>query len=342
MYMPVLQSHSEWIERGDLTIARACSEPSAESKGIRLIGPCYARSTVFRAPRWSTSCLRKTRLCTTVEVVDEQFAEINGHQLRYRLEGDGPLAVFGHGLLGRIEQVYEENAGAREALTSSVRLLLYDARGHGESAGPAQSAGYTWESMGRDMSALAAHAGDGRAIFGGASMGAATALWVALEQPEFVRALVLVMPPPLGHEPMRAAAEKQAIQVLDLLSHAVENFGLEKTIELAKAFPGFAATPEEAEERASWLRQQNPLALLHAIRGLVQSPFHDPEEYRRINVPTLVIAHEGVGLHPVRAAQLLADTIPNCRLVVGSDAAYWRNNSDEMVAEIHGFLARVG
>ncbi len=272
----------------------------------------------------------------------EHFAEINGHRLRYRVDGQGPLAVFGHGLLGRIEQVHEENGSAREALTSSVRLLLYDARGHGQSAGPAEAAGYTWETMGRDMSGLARHVGAEQAIFGGASMGAATALWVALEQPERVRALVLVMPPPLGHEPMRAAAEKQAIQVLDLLSHAVENFGLEKTIELAKAFPGFAATPEEAEERAAWLRLQNPMALLHAIRGLVQSPFHDPEEYRGIAVPTLVIAHEGDGLHPVRAAQLLADTVPDCGLIVGKDPAYWRNNPAEMVAAIHAFLARVG
>jgi pimeloyl-ACP methyl ester carboxylesterase len=269
------------------------------------------------------------------------FAPINGYRLRYRLRGEGPLAVFGHGLLGSIEQIDDGDTPLHE-FHERVRLLTYDARGHGLSEGPADAAAYTWAALGQDMAALADHAGEGQAIFGGGSMGAATALWVALEQPERVRALVLVMPPPLGGPTLQKMEEQRAIQMLELISAAVENFGLEKTLELAAQFPGFAANPEEAEQRMKWLRTQNPLAIAYAIKGLVQSPFHDSEAYRQIRVPTLVVAHEGDGLHPIRAAKMLADTIPDCRLVDAPEPGYWRAHPDEFVGEVNRFLDRVG
>jgi 3-oxoadipate enol-lactonase len=277
----------------------------------------------------------------TLDRVETDFATINGHRLRYRLAGRGPLVVFGHGLLGSIEQLDEQATTLRLA-EERVRLLVYDARGHGQSEGPDDPAHYSWETLGRDMAAFVEHAGEESAILGGGSMGAATALWVALEQPERVRALVLAIPPPLGYDAAREAAEKQALQALELLSHAVKNFGLETTIGLAKSMPGFAENPADAEERAAWLRKQNPLALLHAIQGLVKSPFHDPETYRQIKVPTLVIAHEGDGLHPMRAAQLLKDTIPDCALISGPTNGYWWSHQDELRVELEAFLDRLG
>ena len=251
------------------------------------------------------------------------------------------MVVFGHGLMGNIEQI-SENAPALGDLLSRIRLLTYDARGHGLSSGPEDAAGYTWETLGKDMAAIETFAGEERAIVGGASMGAATALWMGIEQPERVRALALMMPPPLGPDAVRAAEEKQAITVLDLLSAAVKNFGVEKTVELAQTFPGFAPTPEEARARASWLLQQNPLTLLYAIRGLVSAPFHDPARYRDIAVPTIVIAHEGDGLHPARAARLLGDNIPDCEVVIAPEPSYWQHHPEELRDHLVRFLERVG
>ncbi len=269
------------------------------------------------------------------------FATINGHRIHYRLDGEGPLAVFGHGLMGSMGQI-EENLSLLDALLGSVRLLTYDARGHGQSGGPEDVAGYTWEALGRDMSELATHAGEERAFFGGASMGAATALWVGVEQPEKVRGLVLVMPPPLGQRSMRAAHEHQALQALEMLAAGVENFGVEKTVELARMFPGFATSPEEADQRAAAILKQNPLAMLYAIRGLIQAPFHDPEEYRRVTAPTLILAHEGDGLHPARAAHLLHEQIAGSRLRIAPDPLYWRTHQGEFLGEVSEFLAVVG
>ncbi|MGE0599381.1 MAG: alpha/beta fold hydrolase [Dehalococcoidia bacterium] len=270
-----------------------------------------------------------------------EFAEINGHRLRYRLQGAGPLVVFGHGLMGNIEQVTPPGLNL-DAVHQRVRLLTYDARGHGQSLGPEDHLQYTWETLGRDMSAFIDHAGETSAIIGGASMGAATALWLAVEQPERVKALAILMPPPLGGPEFQRPDEKNAIAFLDMLSMAIQATGIERTLEFAKSMPGFAATPEEAEERANWLRSQNPLTLMYAIRGLVQSQFHHPDDYARITAPTIVVAHGGDGLHPVRAAELLAEKIPNAELVVSPTPGYWQANPGEFLALMMDWLERVG
>ena len=272
--------------------------------------------------------------------MDDAFAEINGHRLRYRVRGEGPLAVFGHGLMGSMDALGID-FGELDALDERIRLLMYDARGHGQSEGPETPEGYSWEARGRDMAAFAAeHAPGERAIFGGGSMGAATSLWVALERPELVRALVIVAPPPLGHPHMRGPEEHQALQLFDVLSAAIENFGFEKTVELAAMMP--AASPAEVDTRRQWLTAQNPRTLRHVLRGVVASPYHDPEEYRRIAVPALIVAHEGDALHPVRAAQLLHERVPGSRLRVAPSSAWWGEHRTDFVQEVAEFLDAVG
>lgn len=266
----------------------------------------------------------------------DAFADINGHRLRYRVRGEGPLAIFGHGLMGSIDSLGID-FGELDPLYERVRLLMYDARGHGQSEGPEAAEAYSWEALGLDMVSFAAeHAPGERAIFGGGSMGAATSLWVALERPELVRALVIVAPPPLGHAEMRGPTEHQALQLFDILSVMIQNFGFEKTVDLVATMP--TSSPEEAESRRQMLLAQNPRTLMHVLRGVVQSPFHDPEEYRRIAVPTLIIAHEGDGLHPVRAARLLHEAVPGSRLKVAPSSSYWSTHRSEFVEEVMGFL----
>lgn len=270
---------------------------------------------------------------------EEGYASVGGLRIRYRVGGEGPLAVFGHGLLGSLEQV--DPGPALAALAARVRLLLFDARGHGRSEGPDDPAAYSWETLGTDMVRLAEAFGARTAILGGASMGAGAALWAAVERPEAVRALVLAVPPPLGPPSLRGPDEQRALQALELLAAAIAAYGLEGAAALAKAMPGFAANPEEAEARAAWLRAQNPRTVVAAIRGLLQAPVHDPEAYRQIRVPTLVLAQEGDALHPLRAARLLQETVPDCRVHVAPEPDYWQRHPDEFVAEVRAFLDRV-
>jgi pimeloyl-ACP methyl ester carboxylesterase len=221
-------------------------------------------------------------------------------------------------------------------------VLLYDARGHGQSDGPTEPGGYTWETLGVDMvSLIEAHSSE-PAIIGGASMGAATALWVAIEHPELVRGAVIVMPPPLGHRDMRGPDEHQAIEILSALGVAIENFGLETTVATLGQWDGLGATDDERRARLAWIAGQNPETVLHVIRGLLSAPFHDPDLYRSIETPLLVLAHEGDGLHPARAARLLAENAPNSRLVVAPQAGHWQQNLAALFAEMESFLGDLG
>jgi pimeloyl-ACP methyl ester carboxylesterase len=191
------------------------------------------------------------------------------------------------------------------------------------------------------MGEMIRFAGEEQAIVAGVSMGAAAAIWLAVEQPEQVRGLVAMMPPPLGFVSMRMPGEQRAITALDFLASAVENYGIETAIEVVKAVPGFGADAQDAEARAEWLRSQNPLTLQYAIRGLIDAAPHDPECYRQITAPTLVFGHEGDDLHPMRAARLLADNVEGSRLLAGPTPDYWMTHKHEVLRELEAFLAQV-
>ncbi len=268
---------------------------------------------------------------------EDQFAEIDGFELRYRLCGseDAPLAVIGHGIFSSLDQYADRPAGL-DVLASRYRILLYDARGHGESEGPEEPGGYSWQALGEEMLALASLAGEDRPVLGGASMSASAALWAAIERPEAVRALVLIAPPPLGPREDRDESETQALQMLATLAGAVESFGLSGTADMAANMPAFAAAA--GPRGTEILRSQNPRTIVPIIRGLHEHTPRDPAEYAAIGVPVVVFAHPDDALHPVRSANLLAEHIPNCRLHLGPERDYWQNNPAELAEKIIAFL----
>ena len=270
----------------------------------------------------------------------DQFVEIDGFELRYRLYGseDAPLAVIGHGIFASLDQ-YVERPEALDVLAGRYRVLLYDARGHGESEGPEDPDGYSWGKLGEEMLALAAHAGEERPVLGGASMSASAALWCALERPEAVRALVLIAPPPLGPREQRGEAETQALQMLATLAGAVESFGLSGTADMAANMPAFAAAA--GPRGTEILRSQNPRTIVPIIRGLHEHTPREPGEYAAIEVPVAVFAHPDDALHPVRSANLLAEHLSDCRLHLGPERDYWQNHPEELAREIIAFLDEV-
>lgn len=270
----------------------------------------------------------------------DQFAEIDGLSLRYRLYGSeaNPLAVIGHGIFASLDQ-YADHPEALDILAGRYRVLLYDARGHGESEGPEEPAGYSWQALAGEMLALAALAGEERPVLGGASMSASAALWAALDRPGAARALVLIAPPPLGPRELRDESETQALQMLATLAGAVESFGLSGTADMAATMPAFTAAAGEGG--AELLRSQNPRTIVPIIRGLHEHTPRDPSDYAAIEIPVAVFAHPDDALHPVRSAHLLAEHLPDCRLHLGPERNYWQDHPDELAREIIAFLDTV-
>ncbi|MET0391292.1 MAG: alpha/beta fold hydrolase, partial [Polyangiales bacterium] len=125
-----------------------------------------------------------------------QALDVRGAALAYSDDGAGPLAFYAHGLTasravdGRLD--LPRFAGLRRA----VRLVAYDARGHGESSGGRDPAEYAWSALAEDMHAVLDHfSPDAPASVIGLSMGTGTLLHAAVARPARFARLVLTAPP---------------------------------------------------------------------------------------------------------------------------------------------------
>src|ERR1700747_2471435 len=115
----------------------------------------------------------------------------DGPQLEVDEAGDGIPVVLLHGLTATRRYVV---MGSRALERSGHRVVAYDARGHGRSStAPARDA-YRYEDLGRDLVAVLDDREIERAVLAGASMGAHTILWLALQAPERVGGLGVITP----------------------------------------------------------------------------------------------------------------------------------------------------
>ena len=117
-------------------------------------------------------------------------ANINGFQMNYRVQGQGPTLVMAHGLMGSVATM-AVMGDCSDLLTDSFTVINYDARGHGGSGYTTDPADYSWSNLAEDMYQLLRHLSVERAYVGGGSMGAGTSLVLALNHPEMVEKLVL-------------------------------------------------------------------------------------------------------------------------------------------------------
>ena len=72
-----------------------------------------------------------------------------GISIHYRVEGNGPPLVLGHGITDSSDVFYER--GYVAALKANYRLVLIDARGHGQSDKPHEPLSYASEKVSSDI-----------------------------------------------------------------------------------------------------------------------------------------------------------------------------------------------
>jgi pimeloyl-ACP methyl ester carboxylesterase len=206
--------------------------------------------------------------------------------------------------------------GSRALERAGHRVIAYDARGHGRSA-PAPDRRYDYEQLSADLAAVLDRADASRALLAGASMGAHTALRLALADPERVAALALITP---AFEPEREMRGEELAR-WDALAAGLRARGVE----------GFVAAYDLDAVPARWratvetvLRQrlgahEHPDAVADALERVPRSrPFESVEQLASIAVPTVVVASrdEADPGHPLAVAQRYAAAIPGARLVV--------------------------
>src|SRR5688572_18744832 len=112
-----------------------------------------------------------------------------------KTSGAGVSFVWAHGLLGSMAVEDRLDWCQWSCFPANVKLVRYDARGHGQSQASQKPDDYHWRNLGQDMLAVADAVDARYFIAGGFAMGCATALYAALEAPARIQGLVLAIPP---------------------------------------------------------------------------------------------------------------------------------------------------
>ena len=112
-----------------------------------------------------------------------------GIRIHYEVEGTGPALVLQHGITQCVEDWFE--CGYVAALRARYRVILVDARGHGQSDKPHDGASYALGSRVADVVAVIDDVGVERAHFWGYSMGGFIGFGMAKYAPQRINRLVI-------------------------------------------------------------------------------------------------------------------------------------------------------
>jgi len=247
------------------------------------------------------------------------FAEVNGVELNYRVEGDGPeTVVLINGLADDLETwVYQVDA----LLSAGFRVVRFDNRGIGKSAKPAGP--YTTELFAQDAKALVDHLEISNFHLMGVSMGGMIAQEYALAYPGDLKTLTLsctyAAPGPFCSRMFGLWADMAPVLGVPTVMRDVTLWAFTQ--------PFFLDREEELREFETAMAYMDQttsayLAQLHSIRH------HDTtSRLHQILTRTLVLAGEEDILIPVSLSRELHELIPGSefRTTPGGHACIWEH-----------------
>ncbi len=241
------------------------------------------------------------------------MVERAGVALAVEQTGEGAPVVLLHGLTATRRYVV---MGSSALARTGHRVVAYDARGHGRSSPAAVPDAYTYPELAFDLNAVLDALGVERAVLGGASMGAHTALALALLAPERVAGLVVITP---SYEP-RSAEDPDRLARWDALACGLRSGGVEGFL---AAYGEPPVPPRWRETVLKVIRQRLALhehleAVADALQAVPRSrPFATIDELGSIAVPVAVIASgdEADPDHPQAIGEAYAAAIPGARLI---------------------------
>jgi pimeloyl-ACP methyl ester carboxylesterase len=163
------------------------------------------------------------------------YAANQGVRIHYRVEGAGPPLVLQHGFTQSLEEWAK--CGYVAGLKSDYRVILVDARGHGDSDKPHDPAAYPLETRAADVVAVLDALDIVRSHYWGYSMGGWIGFGMAKFAPERIDRLVIG-----GQHPYARSSEGLRQMVRTGIADGNDAF-----VAAAEEMWGFKATPEIRE-----------------------------------------------------------------------------------------------
>ena len=252
--------------------------------------------------------------------------------------GEGEPILLLHGLTATRRYVLQ---GSSLLARRGFRLASYDARGHGESAPPPDRGAYEYADLVDDLRSVLALLELERPVLAGSSMGAATALALALQEPDRASALVQITPAYDGSP----RSDPGDLEEWEALAGALDDGDIGAFVDLS----GVNAIPERFRETARTAvrqrleRHADLGAVADALRVVPRSlAFEGLDGLDGLDLPVLVVGSrdDTDPGHPLAVAEEYVRRLPRARLVVedeGDSPLAWRGSSlSKAIAE---FLA---
>lgn len=276
---------------------------------------------------------------------------VNGTRLFVHVEGSGEPVVVVHG--GPVlDQGYL--VGPLRPLAADHRVVFYDQRLSGRSAGSVDSASVTLESFVADLEGIRRELGLGRIHLLGHSWGGLVAMEYALAHPERLRSLVLVSPMPPSAGLWR---EEQGALAASLAPEDTAGMG---ALRASEAFRAGEPAAIEKMLRLSFRSQLADPALASSLRFHIEPDYGErsrqfgyllPElmtydltgRLPDLRVPTLVV-YGAAETGAVRTADTLRALLPDVRVEAVRDAGHFSflERPEAVLPVVRGFLRDAG
>jgi pimeloyl-ACP methyl ester carboxylesterase len=251
-----------------------------------------------------------------------------GRTARSSLAHDRPLILL-HGLLLSQEM---HRPLAEELAARGNRVITLDLLGHGQSDRPRDMWRYSMAFYGEQVVALMDHLQIDQAVVMGTSLGANAALEIAASRPERLRALVIEMPV-LDNGLLSSALTFTPVLVALTIGEPM----MKLLARVTKAIPR-KLLPHYGNVVLDVVRQEpGPGGAL--LQGLFFGRIAPHRSERRtFEVPALVLGHRRDPVHPFSDAGMLAEEMPNARLLEADSLIELRMRPARLTNEIAAFL----
>ncbi len=276
-----------------------------------------------------------------------------GQRIAYTEYGGGPAAVTSSGARGRTARSAPEQGRplilvhglllaqtmdrplAQDLAALGNRVVTIDLLGHGESDRPRDMWRYSMRFFANQVLALMDHLELEQAVVMGTSLGANTALEIALTAPQRLRGMVIEMPV-LDNGLLSSALTFTPILVALTFGEPL----MKLVARGARAIPR-RLLPYYGNVLLDTVRQE-PGPGAAVLQGLFFgriAPHRD--ERRTFETPALVIGHRRDPVHPFSDAGMLAEELPNGRLLEADSLVELRVRPERLTGEIAAFLDEV-
>lgn len=240
--------------------------------------------------------------------------------------------ILVHGLLlsQKMHRPLAEDLAAR-----GNRVIVVDMLGHGESDRPRDMWRYSMHAFGEQLVALMDHLEIGEAVVMGTSLGANAALEIASSAPERLRGMIIEMPV------LDNALLVSALTFTPILVALTFGEPLMKLVARgARAVPR-RLLPYYGNVVLDLVRQE-PGPGGAVLQGLFFGRIAPHRTERRtFNTPALILGHRRDPVHPFSDAGMLAEELPNARLIEANSLVELRLHPERLTEEIAGFLDEV-